>query len=179
MLDEMRSYKKLNPARLEVLKTNYPQAAVWLEDNAEKLSTLEFGVSLPEESNGFSSYIDGATRSEKEISFYRFVQPSMFSEQSDAAKYIDGRWNELWSAGYMLERYKPRISKVNVYVWNVLGSPLEVYNGGITYIWRRIQTKNQKITEAFSRFSSGDVSAKHGFYCRECRVFDVCREGKR
>jgi ATP-dependent helicase/nuclease subunit B len=179
MLDEMRSYKKLNAARFEVLKTNYPQAAVWLTDNAEKLSVLEFGVSLPEESDGFSSYIDAATRSEKEISFYRFVQPAMFSDQSDAAKYIDGRWNELWAAGYMLERYKPRISKVNVYVWNVLGSPLEVYNGGITYIWRRIQTKNQKVAEAFSRFGSGDVSAKHGFYCRECRVFDVCREGKR
>jgi ATP-dependent helicase/nuclease subunit B len=179
MLNEMRSYKKLNAARLEVLKANYPQAAVWLVDNEEKLSALEFGVSLPEENNGFSSYIDAATRSEKEISFYRFVQPATFTEQSDAAKYIDNRWNELWAAGYMLERYRPRISKVNIYVWNVLGSPLEVYNGGITYIWRRIQTKNQKITEAFSRFSSGDVSAKHGYYCRECRVFDVCREGKR
>jgi ATP-dependent helicase/nuclease subunit B len=179
MLDEMRSYKKLNAARLEVLKANYPQAAVWLEAHLEKLSALEFGVNLPEEGNGFSSYIDAATRSEKEISFYRFVQPGMFSETSDAAKYIDNRWNELWAAGYMLERYKGRVSKVNVYIWNILGSPLEVYNGGITYIWRRIQTKNQKITEAFSRFSSGDVSAKHGYYCRECRVFDVCREGKR
>jgi ATP-dependent helicase/nuclease subunit B len=179
MLDEMRSYKKLNAARLEVLKTNYPQAATWLENNIEKLSALEFGVSLPEESNGFSAYIDAAARSEREISFYRFVQPSMFSDQSDAAKYIDGRWNELWAAGYMLERYKGRVTKVNIYVWNVLGSALEVYSGGITYTWRRIQTKNQKISEAFSRFSSGEVTAKHGYYCRECRVFDVCREGKR
>jgi ATP-dependent helicase/nuclease subunit B len=179
MLSKMRNYKRLNTARLDVLRTSYPQAAVWLGDNAEKLSGLEFGVNLPEESSSFSSYIDAATRSETEISFYRFVQPGMFSEQSDAAKYIDGRWNELWAAGYMLERYKGRISKVNVYVWNVLGSALEVYNGGITYTWRRIQTKKQKIDEAFSRFSSGDVSAKHGFYCRECRVFDVCREGQR
>jgi ATP-dependent helicase/nuclease subunit B len=179
MLDEMRSYKKLNAARLEVLKTNYPQAATWLENNIEKLSALEFGVSLPEESNGFSAYIDAAARSEREISFYRFVQPSMFSDQSDAAKYIDGRWNELWAAGYMLERYKGRVTKVNIYIWNVLGSALEVYSGGITYTWRRIQTKNQKISEAFSRFSSGEVTAKHGYYCRECRVFDVCREGKR
>ncbi len=179
MLDEMRSYKRLNAARLEVLKTNYPQAAIWLVDNMEKLSGLEFGVSLPEDSNGFSSYIDAATRSETEISFYRFVQPNMFSEQSDAAKYIDGRWNELWAAGYMLERYKGRVSKVNVYVWNILGSVLEVYNGGITYTWRRIQTKKQKVDEAFSRFSTGDVLAKPGYHCRECRVFDVCREGRR
>ncbi len=179
MLDEMRQYKRLNVARLEVLKTNYPQAAVWLADNAEKLSGLEFGVSLPEDSSGFSAYIDAATRSEKEISFYRFVQPAMFSEQSDAAKYIDNRWNELWAAGYMLERYKGRISKVNVYVWNVLGSALEVYTGGITYTWRRIQTKKQKIDEAFSRFDAGDVSEKYGYHCRECRVFDICREGKR
>jgi ATP-dependent helicase/nuclease subunit B len=179
MLDEMRSYKRLNTARLDVLRNNYPQAAVWLGDNAEKLAGLEFGVSLPEESVGFSAYIDAATRSETEISFYRFVEPESFTEQSDAAKYIDGRWNELWAAGYMLGRYKGRISKVNVYVWTILGSALEVYNGGITYTWRRIQTKNQKVAEAFSRFSSGDVSAKHGFYCRECRVFDVCREGKR
>jgi ATP-dependent helicase/nuclease subunit B len=179
MLSEMRQYKRLNAARLEVLKTSYPQAAVWLVDNAEKLSTLEFGVSLPEESNGFSSYIDAATRSETEISFYRFVQPNMFSEQSDAAKYIDNRWNELWAAGHMLERYKGRISKVNVYVWNILGSSLEVYNGGITYTWRRIQTKKQKIDEVFSRFSNGDVLAKPGYHCNECHVFDVCREGRR
>jgi ATP-dependent helicase/nuclease subunit B len=179
MLDEMRSYKRLNLARLEVLKANYPQAATWLTDNFETLSGLEFGVSLPEESNGFSAYIDAATRSEREISFYRFVQPAMVSDQSDAAKYIDGRWNELWAAGYMLERYKGRVTKVNVYVWNVLGSALEVYSGGITYTWRRIQTRKQKIDEAFARFSSGDVSAKHGYYCRECRVYDVCREGRR
>jgi ATP-dependent helicase/nuclease subunit B len=184
MLRDMRDYKRLNRARLEVLKSTYPQAATWLVDNFETLSGLEFGVRLPEDSDGLGSYLDAATRSEKEISFYRFVQPSRFSEQndtaqSDAAKYIDNRWNELWAAGYMLEKYKGRISKVNVYVWNILGSSLEVYSGGITYTWRRIQTKKQKADEAYARFTSGDVVAKHGYHCRECRVFDVCREGRR
>jgi ATP-dependent helicase/nuclease subunit B len=180
MLREMRDYKRLNLARLEVLKGKYPQAAVWLTDNVETLSGLEFGVNLPEEDDtGFRSYIDAATRSEREISFYRFVQPGRFSEQSDAAKYIDNRWNELWAAGYMLEKYKGRVTKVNVYVWNVLGSSLEVYTGGITYVWRRIQTKKQKIDEAFQGFSSGNVNAKSGYHCKECRVFGVCREGQR
>ncbi|MGL4611393.1 MAG: ATP-dependent nuclease subunit B [Trueperaceae bacterium] len=185
MLRDMREYKKLNTARLETLKTTYPQAALWLVDNTEKLLGLEFGVSVPEDSQslsaypGFSAYIDAASRSENDISFYRFVEPGSFKEQREAANYIDNRWNELWAAGYMLGRYQGRIKKISVYVWSMLGQPLSVYDGGVTYVWRRIQTKQQKATTAFERFQAGNVSPSHGFHCRECRVFDVCREGKR
>jgi ATP-dependent helicase/nuclease subunit B len=179
MLDEMRDYKRLNVARFEVLKGSYPEAAVWLNDYAEKLEGLQFGETVSQEEDGFRAYIDAVVRSGNEIHFYRFVEPGLIKTTAEAAEYIDGRWNELWSTGNILERYKGRISKVQVWIWPILAEPIACYDGGITYLWKRIATCQKKVASAYERFASGDTLPKPGFHCRECNVFDVCREGKR
>ena len=179
LLDEMREYKRLNVARFEVLKGNYPEAAVWLNDHAGKLEGLQFGETVSTEDDGFRAYIDAVVRSGSEIHFYRFVEPGLIKSMPEAAEYIDGRWNEFWAAGYMLGRYKGRISKVQVFIWPVLGEPIAAFDGGITYVWKRIINRQDKINAAYERFASGDTLPKPGFHCRECDVFDVCREGKR
>jgi ATP-dependent helicase/nuclease subunit B len=179
LLDEMREYKRLNTARLDVLKINYPDAAVWLNDYAEKLETLQFAETLSPSEDSFRAYLDAVVRSGSEIHFYRFVEPGRIKTMAEAADYIDNRWNELWAAGYMLERFKGRISKVQVWLWSILAEPVAAFDGGITYVWKRIQNRQEKINAAFERFSSGDTLPKPGFHCRECGVFDVCREGRR
>jgi ATP-dependent helicase/nuclease subunit B len=179
MLDDMREYKRLNVARLELLKGSYPEAAVWLNNHAEKLEGLQFGETVSHHDDGFRAYIDAVVRSGNEIHFYRFVEPGSIKTMTEAGEYIDGRWNELWSAGTMLERYKGRVTKVQVWIWPISAQPIAAYDGGITYMWRRIISSQKKISAAYERFASGDTLPKPGFHCRECQVFDVCRVGKR
>ena len=145
----------------------------------ESSETLQFGETLSELDKDFRAYIDGVVRSGSEIHFYRFVEPGLIKTMPEAADYIDNRWNELWAAGYMLGRFKGRITKVQIWLWPVLGEPIAAFDGGITYIWKRIQNRQEKINAAYERFASGDTLPKPGFHCRECGVFDVCREGKR
>jgi hypothetical protein len=179
LLDQMRDYKKLNPARIEVLKAEYPEAANWLADYADTFMVLNFGESLSPDHDAPFAYLDAAGRRGTEVHFYRFVAPGRIKDQSEAGKYIDGRWNELWAAGHMLERFVGRITRVSVLVWPVQGQAIEAYDGGITYVWRRIANRQEKIAHAFNRFQKGDISPNPGFRCRECAVSDICRHGQR
>ncbi len=179
LLNDLRNYRKLNSARLEVLKENYPQAAVWLNLHADKLMQLNYGIPLPEDGDGPKAYIDAAGRSGSEVTLYRFSEPGRIGNATAAAEYINKRWNELWAAGYMLESYAGRIQRVNITVWPVLGEPIDTFEGGIGYLWRRITNRQEKAQQAYGRFAAGDASPKPGFRCRDCRVFDLCREGQR
>ena len=179
LLAAMRDHKRLNAARLDVLKGEYPQAAGWLADYAHVFTTLNFGETLPQVGDGLSAYLDAAGRSGNEVSLYRFAKPGLVGNQAEAGKYIDRRWNEHWAAAHMLERYQGRVSRVNIVVWCVNGAPLDAYDGGIRYVWRRIANKQKKIAKAYAKFQTGEVSPSPGFRCRECKVSDMCREGQR
>ena len=179
LLSEMRDLKRLNAARLEVLKTTYPDAAPWLNAHAERLNALTYGVTLPEKGEGPRAYLDAAGRKGSEVTLYRFTQPGSVTDAEAAGSYIDKRWNELWAAGHMLGNYGGRVSRVNIVVWSVLGEPVDAYDGGVTYLWRRVANQQRKAAQSFERYQSGDVRPNPGFRCRECRVADVCREGLR
>jgi hypothetical protein len=140
---------------------------------------LNFGVSVPENEAGPSAFIDAAGRSGNELLFYRFTAPGRVSNQAEAGKYIDNRWNEHWAAGAMLGRFQGRVSAVHIFVWPIKGEPIAAYDGGIAYIWRRISNKQEKILSAYARFQTGDVSPNPGFHCRDCLVSDICRVGQR
>lgn len=179
LLGEMRNYGKLNAARLELLKSSYPEEAAWLHEHSSSLMRLNYGVTLPEDSNGFSAYLDAAARSGSEATLYRFVRPGAVSNAAQAEDYINGRWNELWAAGHMLERYKGRVTRVHIKVWPLRGEPIDAFDGGIAYVWKRISRCQDKAQKTYASFAAGDVTPKPGFHCRECRVFDVCRVGQR
>ena len=179
LLQRLRGYSRLNTARLELLKNDYPEAAPWLNTHAARLMELNYGVTLPEKGGGPSAYIDAAGRSGGEVTLYRFTAPGRSFGPSEAGKYIDGRWNELWAAGHMLSGYGGRVSRVHILVWPLLATPVAAYDGGVTYAWRRIVSRQEKAEAAHARFRSGDVSPNPGFRCRECRVADVCRAGQR
>ncbi len=179
LLIRLRENSRLNVARLELLKSDYPEAAPWLNTHAGRLMALNFGVTLPETGDGPRAYLDAAGRSGSEVTLYRFTGPGRSFDTGEAGKYIDGRWNELWAAGHMLSGYGGRVSRVHVLVWPLLAEPVAAYDGGVAYVWRRIISRQDKAEAAHERFRSGDVRPNPGFRCRECRVADVCRAGQR
>ena len=182
LVAEMREYKKLNPARIENLKANYPDAAHWLEKHKDQLCTFTFGLRLPDKGSP-QAYIDAVYRNGGEASIYRFTAPitktTGVHDAEDAESYLKNRWNEMWAAGHLLENYQGRIHKVKLYVWPVLSPPIDVMPKGIDYVWRQISTKQAKARKAFRNFKAGNVDPNPGFRCRECKVSDLCRVGQR
>ena len=176
-LRDLRAHSRLNAARIEVLKGAYPEAAHWLAEHAPLLTQLTFGEVLP--SGGeLHAYIDAAIRHKQEVQLYRFCEPTPMTV-TEADKYINGRWNELWAAGHLLEAYGGRIKTVHVLVWPVNHAPVVASGDGISYVWRRIKNRQESARRAFARFKRGDIQPNSGFHCRNCRVFDMCREGSR
>jgi ATP-dependent helicase/nuclease subunit B len=178
LIHDLREHKTLNPARLEILRGAYPQAAGWLRDHSATLGRLQFGSDLPETGTP-RARLDAVIRQGSEVTIYRFAAPDTIDTQDDAKAYLEGRWNELFAAGHLLSHYQGRIKRVNLVVWPINQEPIPVYDDGIDYVWRRISNRQEKITAAYTRFSQGDVSPNPGFRCRECRVADICREGAR
>ncbi len=179
LVGEMGEYGKLNPARLGALHKSYPDAAAWLSDYAATLTKLTYGVRLPDKGPGPYARIDAALRQQSEVVLYKFVEPDSIDDEKEAESYLGKRWTELWAAGHVLGGYGGRYGTVRIVVWPILGAPLDATGSGITYPWRRITYREDRAKAAYQRFTSGDTSPTPGFQCRECRVFDVCREGTR
>ena len=179
LVDALRAFGRLNPARLEELVRRFPDAAPWLGRHGERLSLLSFGVVLPERGDGPRARLDAAERSGSEVTFYRFVAPGAVGDREAAADIVEGRWSEYWAAGHMLERYPGRVTRVFVAVWPVLAEPISLFDGGIDRVWRRIARRQQRAADAHRRYLGGDVSPNPGFRCRACPVSDLCREGAR
>ncbi len=177
LITDLRDHKQLNKARLEILKSNYPEAALWLDEHGPKLLELSFGVNLPERDDP-KAFVDAALRKGSEVDLFKFTAPESISDSKEAEDYFNNRWNELWAAGHLLQGYQGKVKKVRLFAWGLLGEPIEAFNG-IDFIWRRIVTKQKKVKESFERFLQGDTSPKPGFICRECSVFDMCRKGQR
>ena len=177
---DLREVRKLNAARLGALKERYPEAAMWLAEvetdllpaYLRRLSSREQRWTLRPARRG------GAFG--REMRLYTFVEPGVWSrEEAEAWLRKPHRWNELWAAAHLIETYGPRISGVRLYLLPVLGAPIDVFDASIGYVWRQMASRQQKAARAYARFAAGDVSPKPGFVCRECRVFDLCRVGRR
>ena len=179
LLNDMRDYTRLTTARLGTLQMTYPDAAAWLDVYEKDLSRLLFGVTLPEGAESPHARLDATLRQGSEVTLYRFVEPGTVTDEAGAQAYLRKRWNELWAAGYTLERYRGRVSGVRLVVWPIQGAPLDAFGGPITSLLRPIKSSQYKAARAYSRFAAGDLSPSPGFICRACRVSDVCREGQR
>ncbi len=199
--------RTLSPERRATLAAAYPDAAAWLERHGAQLSALTYGVWLPADAraggrtgdgaedgsqhvadgasdqgskNGATvrARVDAAVREGAHATLVRFVAPDAVGDAADAERVVKDRWTELWAAGHLLERYRGRVKRVDVWVWPLLGEPVDVFERGITYRWRQIETRARRAGRAAERFASGEVAPQPGFHCRTCPIFDVCREGR-
>jgi ATP-dependent helicase/nuclease subunit B len=173
----LRRAPRLTDDGLAALAEAYPEAGAWLERHRETLLALTYGVRLPQDAGGVHAVLDGAVREGAHATLVRFVAPNAASDAAEAERTIKDRWTELWAAGHLLERYRGRVSRVDVWVWPLLGEPIDVFERGITYRWRQIGTRERRATAAFERFTLGEVAPNPGFHCRTCAIVDVCREG--
>lgn len=177
LVRELRQVQRLNEARFETLKTRFAEAAGWLEHFQEHLFSLTFDLALPTQGEP-QARIDAALNRGGEVSLYTFTEPGAVEPK----EFLRGRWSELWLTGYLLERNRRQVRAVRLFVWPVLGEPLEVYETPITRenqpVKRQIEYRVMRVQEVLERFRRGDVNPKPGFHCRECGVRDVCREGK-
>ncbi len=180
LVDALRAEPRLDRARLEELRGAFPLASDWLAAHAERLAALTYGVVLPATvGEGPRARLDAALRGEGRATVVRFTAPDRVDGAAAAEAYVKGRWNELWAAGHLLERYPRQVRRVDITVWPVLSDPIDVFPNGITYPWRTIGYRTSRAAAALERFARGDTPPSPGFQCRECRVFDLCREGRR
>lgn len=177
LMRELRQVQRLSEARFETLKTRFAEATGWLERFRERLFSLTFGLALPTQGEP-QARIDAALNQGGEVSLYTFTAPGAVEPK----EFLRGRWSELWLAGYLLERNPRQVRSVRIFVWPVLGEPVEAYEAPITLenkpVKRQIDYRAMKVQEVLERFRKGDVNPNPGFRCRECGVRDVCREGK-
>ena len=175
--------RTLTAERRAALAAAYPDASAWLERQAEALSALTYGVWLPSDAGGGDgatprARLDAAVRKGGHATLVRFAAPGAVADAAEAERAVKDRWTELWAAGHLLERYRGRVERVDVRVWPLLGEPIDVFERGITYRWRQIETRARRASAALERFTRGEVAPQPGFHCRTCPIFDVCREGR-
>lgn len=163
--------------RLAELGHVYPQAREWLEEHADPLLSLTFDVRLERGADGPYARVDAAHREGSTAVLYRFTAPGSATNPAQAEALIADRWTEMWAAGRLLQGYGGQIERVDIRVWPLLGEPIDVFEGGITYLWRRVKRAQQQVDAAYERFTSGDIEPRPGFICRGCAVADICREG--
>lgn len=176
LIRRLREYGTLNDVRFASLQEDFPAAQHWLEQHRALLLTLSYGVQLPEHpQNRPFAFIDAAGRRGQDVTLYRFAPPESIPDNESAEELLNQRWTEHWTAHYLLTERD--VSSVTLAVWEVLGDPRDVQP--ITYPWRRLKTKDKRVSSAYDRFKTGDTRPQPGFVCRDCPVFDVCREGQR
>ncbi len=179
LIKRLREYGTLNQVRLETLQTDFPAARHWLSAQQDALMQLSYGVYLPERGQP-QAHLDAASRTGDAVTLTHFVAPGSLPDdakqaQQAAEDVFNRRWTEQWTANYLLK--ERGVSSVTLVVWPILGEPCTAHT--IDYPWRRIINKTDKVRASYARFQQGDTSPQPGFICRECPVFDICREGTR
>lgn len=182
--DELLRDASLSRERVEELKRAHPETAAWLSEHAHVLEGLTFDVRLHDRGGNGSddapwARLDAARREGATAAIYRFTAPGSAETPAQAEAVLAGEWNEMWAAGRLLQGYGGKIDRVDIHVWPILGSDLNVFEGGVTYPWRRVTRATEGVAAAYDRFVAGDIEPRPGFICRSCLVADVCREGMR
>jgi hypothetical protein len=177
LVGEMLALKRLNQARLEAFAARFPDAEGWLRAHQELLFAINFGFTWPE--NGMpQARVDGALNRGGEYHIYTFAAPDV----EDGGLYLRSRWSELWLAGYLLSNNPRQVKAVRLWVWPVLGSPIEAYKEpvvlGRNRVTGAIRWREERVQEVLQPYGRGEIRPKPGYICRECPVRDVCREAK-
>lgn len=180
LIAELRRLERLNGARLETLRSAFPQAAVWLMDLESTLLPLTFGYTLSGGDDAPYATLDAIGRTGDGYRLYTFTEPTQAESLSsaDAKRTVEGqgRLHELWAAAQL---FHGGAAAVQLYLWPVLGTPVAAYDAPAVRPTRAMNARLHQAARLHERFMEGDASPKPGFGCRECGVFDLCRAGQR
>jgi hypothetical protein len=175
----LRGRSAWSPDALRELGDTFPDASSWLDRHAEELASFTFGVELRDAEGGPRAYLDAARRRDGEATLVRFAAPGTVAGPADAERILDARASEYWAAGHLLERHGRRVKRVRFRVWPVLGEPVDFPDRPITKAWGRFARVRRQVDEVLPAWRDGRVRPSPGFVCRDCPVFDLCREGRR
>lgn len=190
---------RLTPARLAQLGSRHPEAAGWLLDHAALLQDLVFNVRLFGGEERAAALVHAAKReplaspasapapragaaapgAAQRVRLYRFVAPGSVADEQEARDHLRDRWNEYYAAYGLLNQPGHNVERVELIVWPLLGEPLAAYANGVGRNFGFGVQRRAWVNEELPRYLEGRVEPRPGFHCRDCPVFDLCREGTR
>jgi hypothetical protein len=176
----LRSRRAWDPPDLRRLGQDVPEAAAWLDLHADELSTFTFGVALVDRADGPRAVLDAARRHDGVATLTRFVAPDAAHGPDDVERILDARSTVYWAADQLLERHRREVRSVRFRVWPILAPPIDFpERGPVATVWGRFQRVRREVDAALPAWRAGAVRASPGYVCRDCAVFDLCREGRR
>lgn len=171
--------RRWTAADLRALAAHHPAFGPWLEEHAEDLARFSFGVELREGGDGPRARLDAARREDGEAVLVRLAAPGAATSEADAQRILDARSREYWAAAYLFEHHGRRVRRVHLWVWPIGGAPVPFPARGLGAPWGRMKRVRRDVGVALADWREGNVAPRPGWICRDCGVFDVCREGRR
>lgn len=175
---------RLDTGKLDELRASYPSHAAWLTQHADQLAALTFAVELGGREGYAAAFLHATRREElptgrRRVTIVRFVPWEAAWDAASAEAALKDRWSEYWAVGALFEQPSFRVAEVRLLVWPLGRDPIDVAPSGVRPTWRRVTEKRRLVSEALPAFTRGDIAPNPGFICRDCPVFDLCREGER
>ncbi|MEX2503038.1 MAG: hypothetical protein WD336_11735 [Trueperaceae bacterium] len=179
---ELRTRDGWSQADLSDLAERFPAAADWISTHLGALSDLRYGVRLQGEEDGPNGpyvRLDAAGREGPHARLVRFVAPGAATETADADRILRADGRELWAARTLLRRYRGRIERVTLVVWPIGGEPVPYPERGFARPDASMDRIDREARAVLPAWRAGEVRPAPGFVCRDCPVYDLCREGRR
>ncbi len=176
---------RLTDARLTELAADHPEAATWLAEHAEHLGRLTFNVEMFGGQDRPAAWLHAATRepvgegaaAKTRAVIYRFAAPGSVASVGDARDHLWERWSEYYAAYGLLHQTRHAVERVGIVVWPLLGEPVSAWGPGVVRGFDLATRRRQWVNEELPRYLAGEVTPRPGYHCRDCPVFDLCREG--
>jgi hypothetical protein len=178
----LRDRESWSEADLHALAADVPEAADWLDRNAAELAGYTFGVRLRGEADGSFARLDAARREAGHALLVRFAGPGTIDSDAAADDLLSRRGVEYWAADLLSTRHARAVRSLRFRVWPILGDPIDLPDGRAIPTrapWARFARVRREVDVAHALWTAGEVRPSPGFVCRDCPVFDLCREGRR
>lgn len=178
----LRTRERWSEEDLRALGQETPEAADWLEATAPELATLTFGVTLRGDEDGPVARLDAARREAGHALLVRFVAPGSVPDERAADDTLSRRGVEYWAADLLSTRHARQVRSLRFRVWPILGEPIDLPEGrsiSTRRPWSRFARVRSEVDAAHALWTGGEARPNPGWACRDCPVFDLCREGRR
>jgi hypothetical protein len=178
----LRARERWSEDDLRALGGEVPEADDWLDRVAPELAGLSFGVSLRGGEDGPVARLDAARRDAGHALLVRFAAPGSVPDARAADDALDRRGVEYWAADLLSTRHARQVRSVRFRVWPILGEPVDVPDGrsiSTRSPWARFARVRREVDAAHALWTAGEARANPGWACRDCPVYDLCREGRR